>query len=137
MLSLQRVGFFLQSSGLEQIVISLALRISVVRRAGGGLLGETEATVLVDRSQLMDDVVVEPVKSDQESTRSRRLAQEPVLSKGILFEEAILESAHRVLLGLVVTVQRAEIEIGRTLHDGVIGVICAKYVVNDDGRKVE
>jgi hypothetical protein len=76
--------------------------------------------MLVDDGELLDDVVVETVEGDDESTHARGLTEQPPLGKDILLQESVLERPDSVLLLLVVAVQGAQVEVRRILEFGVV-----------------
>ena len=63
--------------------------------------------MLIDDSQFLDDVVMEAIEGDNESTNTWRLNEQPLFGENVLLQEPIFESPDSLLLIHVVTVQGA------------------------------
>lgn len=90
--------------------------------------------MLVDGSELSDNVVMEPVERDQHGTSSRRLADEPSFCKGVLLQHPVFKGPYITLLCLIMPVEWSKIEIARTTQ---VGALTFEDIMDDDGCKVE
>jgi hypothetical protein len=92
------------------------------------LVREIEFPALIDRGQLLDDVIVETVEAEEEDGYTGRESQETGFVEAIWFEETVLERSDRVLLFLVVAVERGEIQVGGRLVDCAVCGICVEEI---------
>ena len=111
-----------KTTGLEQILITLGPGLL------GVLLGQTraglaEATVLVDLSQLANDVVVETVQHNQQDTAGSRKGLQTTLGEAIGLQLSVLAGTNQILLLLDITVQDGQVQVSGGLVQVLLAVV--------------
>jgi hypothetical protein len=132
----------LQSAGLEEIVVPFSNLCSIRLFDGCGnfdcgrswhgrfnhglngvLVGLGESPSFVNTCQLSDNVIVEPIETDEERAYSGGKSEDTSFRETIGLEETVLECANRVLIVLIGAVKWSKIEIRGSLIDVGIRLI--------------
>ena len=156
----------LQSASLEEIVVAFRNLCSICLFDGRGnlvfsriwhgrlnhglngvLVGLGESPSFIDTCHLSDNVIVEPIETDEECAYAGGKSEDTSFRETIGFEETVFECANRVLIVLIGAVKWSKIEIRGSLIDVGIRLIGFEEIslekvimggtMNDDSCKVE
>lgn len=111
-----------KTTGLEQVLITLGPGLLGVL-LGQTRAGLTEATVLVDLSQLANDVVVETVQHNQQDTAGSRKGLQTTLGEAIGLQLSVLVGTNQILLLLDITVQDGQVKVSGGLVQVLLAVV--------------
>jgi hypothetical protein len=101
----------LQSAGLKQIIIPLKIGLlqCFVIRDAWSRLGKPSA--LIDRGQILDNVVVESIEADQQNADSGWETQQALFTESVWLELSIGKSPHTFLFFHVTAIERSQVEV--------------------------
>ncbi len=90
-----------------------------------------ESLVLVDYSQLFNDIVMEPIEHDQYHATPRRESKQSLFGEAISFQSPVLKQPYGALVFLGVPVQNRQIQVARCLRIAEVTVVGLKEIVDN------
>lgn len=119
-------GISLQSSSLENVLVLLGESLFLLLLSLGGRQGEP--TIFIDLEQSIGDIVVETTVHDKHDIDTRRLSQQSLFGKRIWLQQTALHSTNAQLILEVGTVQRSQVQVGRSVRDVGVEAVCPEDI---------